>query len=124
MTTTSWGRSLADAGAAPPPPRAGDDASPSARAPQQTAACPVVNDRPRDLAAFQAACAAAHGAPVTEHDAVAIQPGMLAWQLGRWLPVTDVYRDHDAVELHFDAAGGTSVRHAGHAAPVYVLERP
>jgi hypothetical protein len=126
VTTTSWGRSLADATEALAPPcSAGDDASPPP-APQPLAApltaCPVTNRRPRDLAAFQAACAAANGQPVVELDAVAAQPGHVVWHLGSFRAVTDVSRDGGTVSLWLHGDGTVPSRYLDGHLPLYRLQ--
>jgi hypothetical protein len=52
------------------------------------AGCPV-NPRPRNLRAYQAACAAANGGPVQEFDAEDIVPRMRAWCGGHFLTVIE-----------------------------------
>ena len=88
-------------------------------------ACPTpCRPRPRDPEAYQAACDAAEGEPVTEHNAVEIAPGMTAWTGHRWLTVTHVIRnigDTGRVELHFDAGHDTAMRYASLTTPVYIL---
>lgn len=124
MLSISGRRSLAD-DTALTPRRAGDDPSPSARAPQPTAApltaCPITNRRPRDLVQFQAACSAANGAAVVELVAAAAQPGMTVWHLGSFRTVTDVRRDGGTVSLWLDGDGPVPSRYLDGHLPLYRL---
>lgn len=99
VTTTAWGRSLADAAT-----RAGDDASPDSVAPpgQILDTCTIANRRPRDLETYQAACAAVTLGAVSEHDAVETQDGWLLWHMGAFRTVRFVVRNGGEIELEFD----------------------
>ncbi len=126
MTTTSWGRSLATPGTAPPAQPAVGDPSPSAPTAADgltpSTACTIINRRPSDLVAFQAACAAAPGQPILELAATQAVPGMRIWCTDRFRTVSEVYRSADWVELTYAVPNGTAQAWMNADAPLYRLE--
>lgn len=102
------------------------------------AGCPIA-PRPRNLPEYQAACVAAEGAPVAEHNACNVTPGMQAWHCGHFLSVTgaerktigdiagltwvsEKYRAHPFMVLALSRSDGiTGWLLADFDAPVYVL---
>jgi hypothetical protein len=57
--------------------------------------CPYEYRKPRDRQQYLAACAAAEGNGVAEHDAAALKAGMQVWCRGGFVPVGDAVAGAD-----------------------------
>lgn len=109
------------------PPRPGGDvpsltAQPPGLVPSELprAGCPVA-PRPRNMADYRAACAAAVGAPVKEINACDAMPGMRVWHSGHFLTVSNNLRDGNEVELLLVGPGYVASRYTTLETPLYCL---
>jgi hypothetical protein len=108
------------------PFRLGGDPSPTppppGLIPGTLTACPAeCTPRPRDAAAYRAACQAAQGEPVQEIDACQVMPGMRVWHINGFLAVSSILRDGNTVELLLTGPGYVASRYCTLDTPLYRL---
>ena len=124
MPNITWGRSLATQAL---PGSVGDECIPPAAQPPglipgSLATCPAeCTPRPRNLADYRAACAAAAGEPVKEINACDAMPGMRIWHSTHFLTVSSALRDGGVVELLLIGTGYVASRYTLLDTPLYRL---
>jgi hypothetical protein len=103
MTARRPGKSLTE--------RFGELLEPEPMEPAMASACPAVNERPRDLAQFQAALRAADGDQCDEIDACQAASGMTLWcpDTERWFFVDRVETDEATHTIYGNAPRKTTI---------------